>query len=349
MLITGFPGFLASEFIVSSQEQLRDQRIHLLIQPHLKELAQKKRDEILKTAPHLMLNFIEGDITTSLLHLKSIGFKTIFHFAAVYDLGVKRDLGYRINVLGTKNVLELAQALPELKRFIYISTCYVSGKHKGAFKESDLEVNQSFNNYYEETKYLAEVEVKKAIQTGLPAIIYRPSIVVGSSPTGATQKLDGPYFFLSWLIHQPKTAFVPAFGDLDQTTLNLVPCDYVVKALAQTWFQDSLLGRTLHLSDPHALSVREVVQAFAHETGHRVHFIQVPFGLVKGLLSSIKPLETLMGIPAPTLNYFRHPTHYDSSETQRLTGLTPPHFQDYVSKLVTYVKANPHLRSKALF
>ena len=39
---------------------------------------------------------------------------------------------------------------------------------------------------------------------GLPATIYRPSIVVGDSHTGETQKFDGPYFVMQWLLRQPK-------------------------------------------------------------------------------------------------------------------------------------------------
>ena len=41
---------------------------------------------------------------------------------------------------------------------------------------------------------------------GLPATIYRPAIVVGDSTTGETQKYDGPYVILRWLLRQPRVA-----------------------------------------------------------------------------------------------------------------------------------------------
>src|SRR5262249_44829249 len=125
--------------------------------------------------------------------------RAIYHLAAVYDLSVARDLAVKVNVDGTRHVLDWAGACPHLERLHYVSTCYVSGRYAGVFTEEDLEKGQTFNNFYEETKWQAEVLVRGRMQSGLRATIYRPSIVVGDSTTGATQKLDGPYYFLRWL------------------------------------------------------------------------------------------------------------------------------------------------------
>ena len=94
-------------------------------------------------------------------------------------------------------------------RFHYVSTCYVSGRYSGVFGEEDLEKGQTFNNFYEETKYHAEVEVQKRMKNGFPATVYRPAIVVGDSHTGATQKFDGPYYVIRWLLKQPYVAIMP--------------------------------------------------------------------------------------------------------------------------------------------
>ena len=128
----------------------------------------------------------------------------IWHLAAVYDLGVPRDVGMRVNVEGTRNVLRFAEGCPDLRRHHYVSTCYVSGRHCGPFHESDLDVGQAFNNFYEETKFLAEVRWPRPGHGGMPTSVYRPAIVVGDSRTGDTQKFDGPYFLLQWLLRQPQ-------------------------------------------------------------------------------------------------------------------------------------------------
>jgi len=57
----------------------------------------------------------------------------------------------------------------------------VSGLATGTYKETDLDVGQGFKNFYEETKFLAEVDVMKS---GLPTTVYRPGVVVGDSRRG---------------------------------------------------------------------------------------------------------------------------------------------------------------------
>src|SRR5260370_6906940 len=113
-----------------------------------------------------------------------------------------------VNVEGTHRVLDFAERCPSLRRLHYISTCYVSGRHDGVFREDDLGVGQSFNNFYEETKFLAEVELRK--RTQLPTTIYRPSVIVGDSRTRATQKYDGPHYVLQWLLPPSRTPTPPA-------------------------------------------------------------------------------------------------------------------------------------------
>src|SRR5205823_10114808 len=116
------------------------------------------------------------------------------HLAAVYDLAVTRALGMKVNVEGTRNVVAFLSGCRRLERLHYVSTCYVSGTATGVFRERDLDVGQRFKNHYEETKFLAEVEVTRS---GLPVTVYRPSIVVGDSRTCVTGKFDGSFFTLS--------------------------------------------------------------------------------------------------------------------------------------------------------
>src|SRR6202000_3048246 len=98
------------------------------------------------------------------------------------------------------------------------------------FEERDLEKGQAFNNFYEETKHRAEILVRDRMRDGLPATIYRPSIVVGDSRTGVTQKLDGPYFFMRWLLRQPRYALLPVIGGADRFRFNVVPGHFVLGA-----------------------------------------------------------------------------------------------------------------------
>jgi thioester reductase-like protein len=86
-------------------------------------------------------------------------------------------------------VLEFLSHARRFERLDYVSTAYVSGRAKGVFHESDLDVGQSFKNHYEETKYLAELEV---VKSGLPRAIYRPGIVVGDRAPARPRSSTGP-------------------------------------------------------------------------------------------------------------------------------------------------------------
>jgi thioester reductase-like protein len=128
---------------------------------------------------------------------------------------------------------------------MYVSTCYVSGRYPSVFRESDLSVSQTFNNWYEETKYLAELEVQQSMAGGLPATIYRPSIVTGDSHTGATQKYDGPYYYIRWILKQPEeVAVLPVVGQPDAARVNVVPRDYVIDAMAYLSALEQSWGRS---------------------------------------------------------------------------------------------------------
>ena len=92
-----------------------------------------------------------------------------WQLAAVYDLAVAREVAVRVNVDGTRNVLDTLERCPRLTRLHYFSTCYVSGRYATPFSEDDLEVGAPFNNYYEETKHLAEADVRRRISAGMRA------------------------------------------------------------------------------------------------------------------------------------------------------------------------------------
>ncbi len=231
VFFTGFPGFLGVQLLPRVLRRNPDDRALCLVQSKFAELARRRVDELVAadTALDGRIELIEGDITVPGLGLDdpaatAAGVTEVWHLAAVYDLSVPRDIGMRVNVDGTRHVVDFAEKASGLSRVQYVSTCYVSGRYAGAFKETDLDKGQRFNNFYEETKFLAEVEVQQRMKGGMPASIYRPSIVVGDSTTGETQKYDGPYFALQWLLRQPfRFAVMPVIGDPTAVRLNVVP------------------------------------------------------------------------------------------------------------------------------
>ena len=165
VFFTGYPGFLGSELLPRVLARREGATAICIVQPKFAALARERASPLGDR-----VRIIEGDITSP-IRIDVDDITEVFHLAAVYDLAVKRDLGMRVNVDGTRNVLDFAASQKNLQRVHYISTCYVSGRYDGLFRETDLERGQRFNNYYEETKYLAEVEVQQRMRVGLPATI----------------------------------------------------------------------------------------------------------------------------------------------------------------------------------
>jgi nucleoside-diphosphate-sugar epimerase len=355
-LLTGFPGFLGTEFIDRILRKT-DAQFLCLVQSKFLNLANLKLEELEKRNPGVKnrIHLIEGDITVAGLQITNPSLLTqveqVYHFAAVYDLNVSEAIGKRINVDGTRNILDLLPTLPHLKRFHYVSTCYVSGRTSGPFLETDLIKGQSFNNFYESTKYEAELLVREKMNSGLPATIYRPSIVVGDSHTGETQKYDGPYFVVQWLLRQGKYAILPQLGDPTQYSINLVPSNFVIDAMAYLSEKPESIGKTFQLADPNPLTIAEVVHTLAKACGKNLIEIPLPKGLAKFAVGKIPGLENWLGIPRSSLDYFVHPTQYDVSETTKQlegSGLQCPPFSSYAEILVEYMKSNPEVRNKAL-
>ncbi len=350
-LMTGFPGFLGSALLPLLLKDRPDAKALLLVQDKFEALARERLKQL--EGRHLGLRdraeVLVGDITLPGLGMKSfeggsqIG--EIFHLAAVYDLAMPRALGMRVNLEGTRRVLEFAQDCQSLKRFHYVSTCYVSGRYCGIFREQDLDKGQVFNNYYEETKFLAEVEVERAQRGGLPVTIYRPAIVVGDSTTGATQKYDGIYFLTGLLLRQPRWfSLVPVTGDPDACRLNLVPSDFVVRAIAYLSHLEISEGQVYQLADPEPLTVRELIGECARCTGRRPLQVPLPRGLTRWSLKHLEPLQRLVGIPAESVDYFVHPTHYTSDHTLRHlagTDIQAPRLGSYLQTLVDFQIAHP--------
>ncbi len=351
IFFTGFPGFLGSELLPRVVSRTDDYAL-CLVQPKFRALAEERAAQIVAKRPELAhrIRLVEGDLTVALDHVPADEIREIYHFAAVYDLAVSRDVGMRVNVTGTTRILDLAERAPRLERLHYISTCYVSGRHPGLFTENDLEMGQTFNNFYEETKQLAEIEVRKRMSR-IPATIYRPSVVVGDSATGATQKFDGPYFVIQWLMRQPKIAVLPVVGRPSEYRFNVVPRDFVIDAMEYLSGLKTNAGTTYALADPSPLTVDETINTIAAATGRRVVRVPLTRGLAKGALNHVPGVYRLMRIPAPAVDYFVHPTTYDTTNATRDlagSGIAAPGLREYAPRLVEFVRKHPEIGSAAM-
>jgi len=361
VFLTGFPGFLGSAMIPHLLERYpEDTTITCLVQSKFRNMAERRARTIKgeREGWENRIQISEGDITIADLGLGDqyapLQAETVevFHFAAVYDLGVTHELGMKVNVEGTKNMLAFAEGCPDLHRFQYVSTCYVSGSHDGIFSEDDLVLGQSFNNYYEGTKYLAEVHVQNAMVEGLPTTIYRPSIVVGDSQTGATQKYDGPYYIIQLLMRQPRVlALLTVLPGSASVEFNIVPSDYVINAMAHLSRLQESEGKVYQLCDPNVGSLDELLKSITEATGRLTVRLPLTKGLAKFAIKHVPGVNWLMKVEAEGIDYFAHPTRYRCPQTLadlEGSGISCPQVSEYVNVLVDFWREHPEFTADAM-
>lgn len=350
VFVTGFPGFIAGRLVECLAKP--ETQFYLLVQPDFVDKAMEEIVEIAEVTNTRLESFaiIEGDITLPDLGIAAEDLETIlyettdvFHLAAAYDLAVPKDVAYTVNLEGTKNVNEFVKTLKNLRRYNYISTCYVAGKRGGEILETDLEHDAGFRNFYEETKYLAEMEVEK-LKAELPVTIFRPSVVVGDSQTGETPKYDGIYYLIQYVRKAPLLLRVVNVGNKN-VRLNLVPVDFVVEGIAVLSEDKKAKGKTIALADPDPLTTAELFDAIAKElTGRKSEFGPPP-KLVEWFLS-LRISPPLTGLPKHGVPYFFISQTYDTSIAAKLLRphkIACPNFRDYVGNLLDFVEENPEL------
>jgi len=348
--MTGFPGFIAERLV--ARLALPDRQFYLLVQPQFIERSMKAVERIAFKTNISLDNFalVEGDVTEPSLGLEVEDLATIraettdiFHLAAVYDLAVDQKLARAVNLEGTKNVNEFARSIQGLNRYNYVSTCYVAGRRTGEILETELQHDVGFRNYYEETKYLAEIEVE-TLKEEIPVTIFRPSVVVGDSSTGETAKYDGIYYLIHYLRKAPWLLRFVNVGNAD-VRLNLVPVDFVVDGIAALSVDEQAVGKTIALADPHPLTTSELFDAIAEKLSGKRSLVTPPPLLVRKTLSmSISP--PISGLPLYAVPYFFIAQTYDTSIADQLLarhGIACPNFREYVGKLLDFVAKHPTL------
>ncbi len=350
IVFTGFPGFIASQLIYKHAQQ--DEKISAIILPSQRKKAEIEAKRIEKETNCRAINLIEGDITKpglalgvqdkAYLESKNLIF---WHLAAIYDLAVPRDLAWQVNVEGTRIVHEFLSSVPNVARYVYFSTAYVAGNRQGILYENELKRPQAFKNYYEETKYEAELLVNKLKKT-MPVTIIRPGIVRGHAVTGETIKFDGPYFFLNLIDRIKLLPFIPFVGR-SKSYINVVPIDYILEASVYLSKREEAAGETIHLTDPHPHPVEEVYRNMVYLMTGKTPKGRLPHRVAKTSLS-LAPIRKALRVEIETLDYLTWSADFDTQNAERLlknSGIKCPDFLETMPAMVNFY--NVHKNDKS--
>jgi len=301
---------------------------------------------------------VSGDLTKSKLGVSAAEqaalkgkIRHLFHLAAVYDLSASSEAQEQANIDGTRNAMEFAAAV-EARCFHHTSSIAAAGLYPGTFREDMFEQATGLDHPYFRSKHDSEGLVRK--HCPIPWRIYRPGIVVGHSKTGEIDKIDGPYFFFK-LIQKLRRAlppWVPTLG-LEGGRINIVPVDFVARAMDHIAHQPKLDNTCFHLTDPHPKRIGEVMNLFA-EAAHAplmqmrldarlFSFIPQPIKQGLGMLPPVRRIVNQvlgdLGIPRDVLSFFNYPTKFDTREADRAlkgTDIRVPSLDTYAWVLWDY-------------
>ncbi len=256
---------------------------------------------------------VVGDMTKPMKILLDDSITHVIHCAAETGLQKSRKELWLINVDGTRHMISLAESLPRLQRFTYISTAYVAGTQSGRIME-DAPLSTRFYSLYEQSKAAAEDIVRTS---SLPYTICRPGMIVGNSQTGRTRNFNTVYYVLKLML-QGKLRLLPVSS---RQRVNVIPVDYVAQQVADLTLNAAAAGRTFHLTAPTEClpQVGELVETVRKWAKDQLR-IDVP-----------KPLC----IPMPILrtigkHYNAGPNAKSRSLLSNLTALMPYFLDDHV-------------------
>ena len=268
IFITGATGFVGGHLV---HQLLKQDNVHLnlLVRGSKTKSASDRILDLLQNKTDMeRITVYDGDASKENFGLDPIAWNelttkinTIYHSAASLHFLLSLGKAREINLQGTVTVLKLAHACQEngvLELLCHISTAYVCGKIPH-FKETDLEMNQKFNNNYEKSKLEAEILVNKAIQKGLPTIIFRPSIISGHSKTGEITENSITFELMTQL----SVYRLENFLSDETSSLNIISVDYLVDALLHISQNPANLGKTFNITNNTNTKVRNLVETLS--------------------------------------------------------------------------------------
>ncbi len=279
-----------------------------------------------------------------------------FHLAAIYDITADAEMQELANVEGTRHAVELAGAI-EAGCFDHVSSIAAAGLYRGEWREDMFdEAERLDTNPYFRTKHESERLVRD--ECTRPWRVYRPGIVVGDSRTGEIDKIDGPYYFFKMLQRARRVlpSWLPLLG-IEGGEINIVPVDFVADAIDHIAHKPKLDGRAFHLTDPNPKRAGEVVNLFARAadapqmavrldndiTEPATGLARTALGFVPGAKQVTKRAISQLGLPADVLSYVDYPTHFDSTQAQKVlkgSGIEVPPLESYAAKVWDYWERN---------
>lgn len=297
---------------------------------------------------------LRGDVTQPAFGLAAAEYHRLcaecthlVHCAGNVRMNLPIEQARRSAVDSARHLLTLADACTQLEKIEFVSTVGVGGRTHGTVPEEWLHGRREFHNTYEQAKAEAEQVVYAAVERGLPLTVHRPSMVVGDSRSGRIIHFQVFYHLCEFLSGRRTFGLSPDFG---VARLDIIPADYVARAIAWSSTSTSTRGRIIHSCSGPALALplnplRERVREVFSRAGRRLPpVIRLPtpvFSALLGAVGVLMPRETrraLKTLPV-FLDYLATEQTFANRRTQELlsgVGLAVPLPEEYLDTVLGY-------------
>ncbi|KUO09460.1 oxidoreductase [Streptomyces sp. DSM 15324] len=190
----------------------------------------------------------------------------------------------RINIDGSRNLVEAAHRAGTVERFLHVSTTDVYG-----YPVTPCDESAGFNDIglpYNRSKGLGEQAVREtARRLGLPCTVVRPVSVYGPRSKDfvieiATQLLKGQMVYIGG-------GNVPA---------GLIYVDDLVDGMIAACRSEAAVGKVYNLRDPDLTTWREYIDALAEGLGVKKPAVNLPSPVARGVATVSERLYGVLGV-----------------------------------------------------
>ena len=298
--VTGATGFVGGRLARKLREQRHE--VH----------ASVRNPDKAKDLQDIGVKLFKGDVTDKESMREAMqGVDGIYHVAGWYKIGTRdKSDGERVNIQGTRNVLELMQEL-KIPKGVYTSTCAVNSDTHGQLVNETYRFTGKHLSEYDRTKAVAHEIASEFIKKGLPLVIVMPGLIYGPGDTSSLRVniLDFLHGRLPMLPTQ--TAFCWAHVD-----------DIVQGHILA--MEKGKIGETYIIAgEPYKIA--DAFQLASQITGRRAP-MTVPYQVMKVLSVLVKPLDNFLpeSYTSEGLRIVAGVTYWgDNSKAKRELGYNP--------------------------
>ena len=258
VLLTGATGFLGKYVI----EELKNN--------NYKVVAFGRNEKIGETLVDEKVEFYKGNIgDLDDLFKASEGCSAVIHAAALSTVWGKWENFYNINVLGTKNIVQLCEEKKLKLVFVSSPSIYAGAKDQLDVKEDEAPEENNLN-FYIKSKIMAENIIKSS---SLNYTIIRPRGLFGVGDTSIIPRL----------LELNKKLGIPLFADGKQK-VDITCVENVAYSLRLALENNEYLREIYNITNDEPIEFKEILTLFFNEIGTEGKYLKWNYNLILPLV-----------------------------------------------------------------